>query len=167
MCQANGLAAGKLPERFDYQLRSNKSILTFAPNVVAHLISQRQTRPWHKEAGGQLFGKVTPFELFISEATGPRPTDVRTRTSYKPDRVAEQNEINVRHAMGLTFIGDWHSHPEKYPEPSGTDTFSMIECFRKSKHDLNFFVLVIVGQLPAWDGNFIGLYSRRGLLERI
>src|SRR3546814_8042190 len=72
--------------------------------------------------------------------------DRRTRTSYIPDRRAEQAEIFDRHARGLHYVGDWHTHPERYPQPSSPDAQSIAECVAKSTHQLNGFVLIIVGQ---------------------
>jgi integrative and conjugative element protein (TIGR02256 family) len=82
----------------------------------------------------------------VLEATGPRLSDRRTRTSYLPDRKEEQAEIAARHARGLQYIGDWHTHPEDAPFPSIIDINSISECFNKSLHALNGFVLVIVGK---------------------
>jgi hypothetical protein len=59
------------------------------------------------------------------EATGPRRTDRRTRTSSVPDRRAEQREIDDRFRRGLHFLGDWHTHPKNIPHPSGPDVASL------------------------------------------
>ena len=46
---------------------------------------------------------------------------------------------------GLHFIGEWHTHPQVDPIPSQVDLYSMRDSFLKSKHELEAFVLIIVG----------------------
>lgn len=170
MFPRNGMVVPRADTKYDiarYPGITADQTLAFSTGVIAHLLKQRQTKPWHKESGGQLFGRVTPYEIFVVEATGPRSSDVRTRTSYKPDRRAEQVEIDERFQRGLFFLGDWHSHPEKFPSPSGTDSLSMTECFRKSKHSLPWFLLVIIGTGQTWTGAYIALYASGGLKEVI
>ncbi len=83
--------------------------------------------------------------LRFAIGTGPRATDRRSRLSYIPDRGAERQEIAEFFEQGLHFVGDWHSHPERHPVPSGVDDKNIAECVRKSDHGLNGFLLVIVG----------------------
>ena len=131
----------------EYAIGTSDQVLVFTDSVLDHFKRYRQTRCWHREAGGQLFAKLYSERIIIEEATGPRRTDRRTRTSYIPDRIAEQAEIDQRYPRNLHYIGDWHTHPEAIPRPSPTDIASMIDCFKKSKHTLNAFILVIIGQL--------------------
>lgn len=83
--------------------------LVFSPIVLEHFEKHQQLRWWQREAGGQLFARLALPEILVEEATGPRPSDWRTRYSYRPNRNAEQREIASRHARGLHFIGDWHT----------------------------------------------------------
>src|SRR5579872_5651258 len=119
--------------------------LVFTELVLKHLHTYRQTKLGDLEAGGQLFAKISLNQVYVCEVTGPRSGDKRGRYSYRPDRKAEQMEIRERHSRDVHFIGDWHTHPEPVPSPSHTDSASMVDCFRKSKHSLNAFLLVIVG----------------------
>lgn len=111
------------------------------------------------EAGGQLFARFEHGRVFVSEATGPRRRDVRTRTSYVPDRVSEQREIDARHKKGLHYVGDWHTHPEREPQPSGRDFESIKDCFLKSRHHLNAFVFVVVGTSDDLNGMHVSLHD--------
>lgn len=134
-----------------YLIGTSEQKLVFAPQVLAHFRRHQQRRFFDREAGGQLFATFANNEVTIVEATGPRRTDRRSRYSYVPDRTAEQREIEQRHALGLHFIGDWHTHAQHHARPSSTDLCSIGETVRKSRHDLNGFVLVVVGcsTLPA------------------
>lgn len=143
----------------DYPIGDSPQVLRLTGHVLRHLGQHRQVRFWHREAGGQLFARLSSNLITVEEATGPRPSDCRSRTSYAPDRVAEQAEIVARHAHGLHFVGDWHTHPERVPTPSPRDLASMADCFRRSRHGLQAFVLVIVGQLDPPTGLHVSLHD--------
>jgi integrative and conjugative element protein (TIGR02256 family) len=133
--------------------------LVFSSAVLEHFAKYRQLRSWQREAGGQLFARFALPKIIIEEATGPRRSDWRTRTTYRPNRRAEQREIAARHAQGLHFIGDWHTHPEALPVPSPQDTESMRDLVSRSKHTLNGFVLTIVGREALPVGLAVWVFS--------
>lgn len=135
-----------------FDLGASGQRLTLAHSVVQHLEAYRQLTARHREAGGQLFAVFSGSDVVISEATGPRRSDRRTRTSYHPDREVEQREIRERHSQGLHYVGDWHTHPSPTPMPSSLDYLSMRDSVRASEHQLNGFVLIVVGTLSAPDG---------------
>jgi integrative and conjugative element protein (TIGR02256 family) len=124
--------------------------LVFSDKVLLHFAQHQQRKRCDVEAGGQLFARLTPFEVFIEEATGPRLSDRRTRMSYLPDRLAERAEIREKFSDGLHYVGDWHTHPEKDAKPSSIDKATIADCTHKSSHKLQGFILAVVGngQLP-------------------
>lgn len=142
-----------------YPVGSSVETIVFAESVVAHLMKHRQNRPWRREAGGQLFARFRAGGILVEEATGPRPTDLRGRTYYRPDRRAERKEILERFERGLHYVGDWHTHPSVIPEPSGTDIRNINECFKKSQHSLNGFILVLVGTARAARGLRVSVHD--------
>ena len=146
----------------EYPIGRSCEVLVLSDEVVRKFRRYRQKRWYQREAGGQLFARLSPSRIVIEEATGPRRTDRRTRTSYVPDRAAEQREIDGRHAEGLHFVGDWHTHPEKHPRPSGLDVASISESVRKSTHALNGFLLVIVGQAEPPSGLLVSVHDGFG-----
>ncbi len=129
----------------DYPLGESGQILVFSDDVLEHFKAHRQVRAWHREAGGQLFARIDGARIIVVEATGPRRGDRRTRTLYVPDRKVERLEIEERFPLGLHFVGDWHTHPEKIPHPSDHDIRSIGESVLKSSHNLNGFLLAVVG----------------------
>lgn len=145
-----------------FPIGSSGQRLVLSPAVLEHFEKHQQLRWWQREAGGQLFAHLALPDILVEEATGPRPSDWRTRYAYHPSRRAEQREIARRHARGLHFIGDWHTHPEPIPKPSGRDVESMHELVTKSVHSFNGFVLVIVGTAPLPDGLFVSVYNGAG-----
>ena len=135
-----------------FDLGASEQSLILETSVVEHLEAHRQLAPQHPEAGGQLFAMFSGNDIVIKEATGPRRTDHRSRTSYRPNRTAEQREIVERHHRGLHYVGDWHTHPSAQPTPSDLDYRSIQETVRASAHQLNGFVLIVVGTKRAPEG---------------
>jgi hypothetical protein len=73
-----------------FDLGASGQHLILEASVVEPLEAHRQLTPQDREAGGQLFAAFSGDSISIKEATGPRRTDHRTRTSYRTDRKAEQ-----------------------------------------------------------------------------
>ena len=142
-----------------YVGRDSNGTVIFSEKVIAHFVRFRQVWPCQREAGGQLFARFEGSTVMVEDVSGPRPTDRRSRTSYIPDRAAEQREIDERFARGLHFVGDWHTHPDKRPQPSVRDTRSIEECVSRSAHSLKGFLLVIVGNDPPPRGLRVSLHS--------
>jgi integrative and conjugative element protein (TIGR02256 family) len=126
-------------------LSAEGASLVLGDAVVEHFALHQQVRHDQAEAGGQLFARITRYEIFVEEATGPRASDRRGRTHYTPDRHAERKEIRERFALGLHYIGDWHTHPESVATPSPIDRFTISDCSRRSTHKLAGFLLIVVG----------------------
>jgi integrative and conjugative element protein (TIGR02256 family) len=135
--------------------------LQFSENVLRHFERYRQTRFWHREAGGLLFARIVDDRIIIEEATGPRRTDRRSWYSYQGDRRAEQREIDERFGRGLDYVGDWHTHPERRPRPSGADDRAMVVRFTESRHQLLAFAFVIVGTDPFPTGLAVAVHDGR------
>jgi len=85
-----------------YPIGSSGQTLVLADGVLAHFRKHRQTRPWSREAGGQLFARLAAPEICIEVATGPRPTDRQGRTYYHPTVV--RNGEKSRRSIGVGFI---------------------------------------------------------------
>ncbi len=131
------------------------------PSVVRHLMHHRQLLSTHPEVGGQLFGILEKFRVRITLATGPRADDKRSRFSFFPCRSRENTEIKECFDAGLHYVGDWHTHPQKKPSPSSIDFDSMTDCFRKSKHQLSHFIMVIVGQDDSHDRWWVSAHDAK------
>lgn len=132
-------------------------ILVLADGVLEHFDCHKQVTNQHLEAGGQLFARFDGNVVRIDQATGPRATDRRSIKSFIPNRLMERCEIRRLFKIGLHYVGDWHTHPEQQPTPSGTDVGSFRDMFLKSKHRLASFVMIIVGTAPLPSGLFVAL----------
>tara|TARA_R110002012_G_scaffold111320_4_gene256246 strand:- start:202 stop:702 length:501 start_codon:yes stop_codon:yes gene_type:complete len=142
-----------------YPIGESGQVLTLEQNVLAHFAKWRQSDPKMPEAGGQLFGVVQGQSVELMRATGPINSDRRGRFFFIADRFAERREIITLHKSGLHYLGDWHTHPEAVPTPSGTDLSSMADLFVRSKHDLNAFLMVIVGTAEFPKGLHVSLHE--------
>lgn len=132
-------------------------VAVLSESVIEHLLAHRQKR-WGREAGGQLFGVFEgPRTVRILKATGPRKTDLRRLCFYKPDKVAEQREIDEAFSVGLHYVGDWHTHPQTLPSPSSFDVDSLQNVFKMSTHSLDYLLLAVVGRADPPDGLYMGL----------
>ncbi len=134
-----------LPQHLDFSLNASEHILRINKDVVIHFQKNRQDPPLSPEMGGQLFGIFNGNITTICCATGPREIDKRGRFFFHPARWLERHDIKKKFNQGLHYIGDWHTHPERCPTPSLKDIGSMEDCFHRSEHELNSFILVIVG----------------------
>jgi integrative and conjugative element protein (TIGR02256 family) len=144
-----------------YGVGDSNQALVISPSVLSHFRRNQQKRWFQKEAGGQLFARLSLEQVVVERATGPRKSDFRRRTLYIPDVVAEQQEIDYSHRTGLHYVGDWHTHPEERPRPSHDDSASIRDSFVKSKHHLNGFLLIIVGTAPFPLGLYVSLNDGR------
>ena len=136
-----------------FALPRSEHRLMFMPSVLETFLRFRQLRG-EPEGGGLLFAEFDFPTVRVSESTTPHRTDVRWRTLFVPNRILQRRAIKAQFKTGLHFIGEWHTHPEPNPTPSGLDLESMRDAFSKSGHELNYFILVIVGnradRLALW-----------------
>ena len=142
-----------------YPIGESGEYLTLEQNVLNHFVKWRQLDPKTPETGGQLFGAVEGQCIKVKLATGPRSSDQRGRFFFVADRLAERREIGALHKSGLHYFGDWHTHPQAFPTPSGTDLASMADLFARSKHELNAFLMVIVGTAGFPEGLHVSLHE--------
>jgi integrative and conjugative element protein (TIGR02256 family) len=129
------------------------------PQALATFDAHRQRRFYQREAG---FARVREGDWEIVTVTGPRSRDRRGRFSFWPHRASEQEEIFEHHALGLDYVGDWHTHPENEPAPSPDDLTSIGEVVRRSTHHLPGFLLMIVGRDPYPKGLWASFHSVDG-----
>jgi integrative and conjugative element protein (TIGR02256 family) len=132
-------------------------------DVLETLHRHRQLKAASREAGGQLFARFGNDGMVIVRATEPTAGSRRGRTFFWPSRRDEQKEIKALFAEGLHYVGDWHSHPEAFPEPSSADIDKMEGIYDESQHELNCMVMLIVGTSEAPAGIWLGSVSKTGV----
>jgi len=146
-----------------YSTASGQLSVLVTDAALATMLSLRQVKVRDKEAGGQLFARFDGSDVVIIEATRPTLLDRRSRYSFEPNRFLQRREIRKKHVAGLHFVGDWHTHPERTATPSGDDLASMQDCFRRSRHDLTAFILIVVGIAAPPEGWYVALVTAAGV----
>ena len=127
-----------------YNLPDSDQQILLSQSVLEVFSAYRQLKA-ETESGGLLFAEFNFPQICITEASPPHSSDKRWRTFFIPNRVLQRRLIRSHFKKGLHFVGEWHTHPMAVPVPSGVDLESMTEAFSKSRHELNYFMMVIVG----------------------
>lgn len=133
--------------------------------VLAHMAKFKQKRFRHKEAGGIVLGQVRGKEIYVLKVSVPSQWDEATRTTFDRNRWKAQIIIEHEfHASGgkTIYLGEWHTHPEKFPSPSPTDKKMVKDQFLKNKLNEDFLVLIIQGI----EGLYLGLLTDKGLIGK-
>ena len=146
-----------------YSIGHSSQFVILTVPVLACFDRHRQLDVHSREAGGQLFARFDGDAIRVERATGPRSSDRRSRTSFIPNRTAERREIGWSFKDGFHYVGDWHTHPEPDPSPSQTDIRSFQDMYRKSRHELASFLMVIVGTVSGENGLYVALCNDHGL----
>jgi len=144
------------PRHFAFPYSEQHLVLTREVLEVFLKYRQQGTEP---EAGGLLFAEFDfPF-IRIVEASTPHATDKRWRTLFVPNRILQRGLIKKHFKKGRHFVGEWHTHPEPNPTPSGLDLKSMGDAFLKSQHELNCFIMIIVGNKTGALGLWVSTHD--------
>ncbi|HBS2895212.1 TPA: Mov34/MPN/PAD-1 family protein, partial [Klebsiella pneumoniae] len=97
--------------------------------VVRLLKSYRQMQYVSTEAGGVLIGERRGPHIVITHISEPGPGDIRTRNRF--ERKGDHHQLKVDELFEqsngfLVYLGEWHTHPEDFPQPSYTDMKSWL-----------------------------------------
>lgn len=113
--------------------------------VLGQMHTYRQTCSDHLEAGGVLLGSLRGPHIDVVACTVPLPSDRRGR--YVFERLDSGHVIAVKEVMKASkgtigYVGEWHTHPEPFPAPSGQDLTNWVDLLHRTKQVL---AMVIVG----------------------
>ncbi|BBU30278.1 hypothetical protein BTHE68_40120 [Burkholderia sp. THE68] len=157
------------------ELRVSNSLLPggdilIEEEVWALLSPFRQILPSAPETGGILLGFRRGPHLHVTYATSPQPEDRQSRFSFfraerHHQRLATGYWANTQQTGD--YLGEWHTHPEPHPSPSGIDVTAWKKASNRRKDALLFIILgtetaayVAVGLYGAISGHPIALPSR-------
>ena len=122
--------------------------VVIAPEVYRNLQQYRQTGRRH-ETGGALAGYKTGEDTWvICSLMHPSPKNKSGHTWLERDLAAAQefaSRVNRQSEGQLTYIGEWHTHPEKIPRPSSADTGMLSDILSGSKPPPLFLFGLILG----------------------
>ncbi|WP_198021897.1 Mov34/MPN/PAD-1 family protein [Algiphilus aromaticivorans] len=112
-------------------------------SVVTLIASYRQRLLGDSEAGGVLLGYRRHKHLHVVHATTPDQEDARARFSF--DRLDESHARIASKHWALTdrrcdYLGEWHTHPERSPTPSGIDRREWRKIYEHRSQPLLFWI---------------------------
>ncbi len=124
---------------------------------LAILRKYRQIGKKDKEAGGILIGRMieNSKDVIVDEISVPSLLDRCSRFSFFRSK-SVQKIINSKWNVSLqtqNYLGEWHTHPEPSPFPSGQDLRDWTNILNKGIFDQDFLIFIIVGQaaISAWE----------------
>ena len=106
------------------KIKLGNYIIHIDDGVLSLLDSYKQTKKRDNESGGILLGQVRGKHVYVLRISIPGYPDKATKTSFTRDKKKAQLVIDHEFANsgGKTiYLGEWHTHPEQIPTPSGTD----------------------------------------------
>lgn len=109
------------------------SLILVEAKVISLIDSYRQDCFSKLEAGGILLGYRRGIHLHVSFATEPKTADKRTRLSFmRKDSYHQAYADDLWEKSGelIGYLGEWHTHPEHFPKPSGIDKNDWIRIAR-------------------------------------
>lgn len=125
--------------------------------VIEILKSYRQLNINDCEAGGMLIGYETiNGDIIIEYITEPFKRDKRTRISFnridkKHNKILKsiwENQGNIH-----VYIGEWHTHPENYPNYSAQDKKNWIQIGDKMNKERFIHIIVGINDVRGWEYN--------------
>jgi len=145
--------------------------IVIATDVLSRLVELRQLDSYRPESGGLLLGRLfgTSNEAAVEELTLPGSGDKQSRFGFfrssSHQRAAES--YWKRTGEKGTYLGLWHTHPERTPSPSGVDMEDWQRALKKDVFYGKGLLFAIVGTkaIGFWYGskpkevNFVGHFE--------
>ena len=125
-----------------------KTLLHFSEATIDTFLRHMQVKESDSEAGGLLLGSVHGAHMLIEQATVPTACDKRFRYLFERMPFGHEAIALARWTASqgtIRYLGEWHSHPENYPIPSGLDR-SEWNRLSSSRRDQRSMLAVIVGR---------------------
>ena len=136
--------------------------LVLIPNrLITEMEKHKQLKSHDTEAGGIIIGKRRSHNLEAVSLTVPQCSDSRSR--FRFDRREGGHEAVLEEQWVLSkgednYLGEWHTHPEDNPIPSGTDLRTWKTMIRE--HGITL-LLIIIGR----KSNYYALASKFGICQ--
>lgn len=137
-------------------------IVLLQKTILPLLDTYRQVDRKSLEAGGILLGCRRDPHLEVARITEPGVGDVRKRIFFdRRDPCHQRGAIEAWRDSGrfIDYLGDWHTHPEPSPTPSGVD-FEQWRLLR-GQTNIDPMLELIVGTKEMWVGLVVNGKVRR------
>lgn len=124
--------------------------------ILDRMFQYRQTGILRKEAGGVLIGReiVVTGNLIIERITEPQDLDKQSRFRFERKDLSHMKYFEELYKISdktYGYFGEWHTHPEKVPNYSGTDKRNWMKLYEglPQKHAL-YFIIVGIFSVGVW-----------------
>lgn len=145
-------------------MTQRKIEILIARSVLNLIEKFKQTTKKANEAGGILLGQITNEKVYILKVTTPNKFDRASRYSFDCNKDAAQVIIDyefTNSGQKTIYIGEWHTHPENNPNPSGVDKRMIDNQYFKNKLNEPFLILIIQGL----KGLYVAMFDGKKLEE--
>lgn len=146
---------GDLMKEIVLPLTDGRKLLIHS-DAIQKMQKYRQFESKDTEAGGILIGRIIcdSNDFIVDDVSEPMFSDKRKRTYFKRNANEHQMYFDSKWitSKGRCFyLGEWHTHPEKIPNPSCTD---LNDWKRISKLDFEsdhlFFLILGTEKIGIW-----------------
>lgn len=143
--------------KFKFDIKNLKVCIN--EKLKQNLLTLRQFEFDH-ERGGVILGKLYPQDNTI-EITHFFEGKLLESSEYGLDLDIEYLQKNIERIWEesngqITYLGDWHTHPEWTAKPSWVDFKTFFINFYKSKVQQNLLLYLILGRKENWFRTFNG-----------
>ncbi len=115
---------------------------------VGMILKEHIQKDISAEAGGVLIGYThkTKENVVIEEITKPQEDDERTFLGFFRKSNNHLKTVKQAKLRKSGYLGNWHSHPSDYPEPSSTDFYSWKDSLKTEKTSCGYIFFIILGK---------------------
>jgi len=139
---------------------SNKGHIKLSEQVLQKIRTYCQRNKIDSEAGGILLGRflLNSKDIIIDEITVPMIGDKSSRYSFYRSAKIHQNAINAAWNKSdgtCHYLGEWHTHPEDYPQPSRRDIVNWNNHLKRDIFSNRYLYFIIAGNkdISVWEGD--------------
>ena len=134
--------------------------------IKQEVVEQLQAYAQHEgnELCGVLMGsQIADNKYRINKVS---PPCVKSNSRYSCERDAEQANAYIEKDFEQSnhtrvYIGEWHTHLQQRPQPSGTDYNAILTNYTSSRLCVQFLIMVVVGT----DSIYYSVYDGKGFVE--
>lgn len=147
-----------------YKIPNSEQYIKISEKVVNKLNKFKQLDN-QNETGGLLFAEFKLPDIYITDISLPYKKDIRKPFLFIPNKKHQKKMIKIKYKKGLHFVGEWHTHKQKLPKPSKLDINSMLDSFSKSNHELNYFIMLILGNSTDFNNSWISIHNSKSYIR--
>lgn len=147
------------------EIKIDKYTLVLSAEALHILDHYIQRQPFASESGGVVMGRIVGDTILVERLSIPTELDKSSRMHFERHRLSAQMIINYEHTNTygqVTYLGEWHTHPEDHPSPSQMDLKMIRQQFHNNKIHTHFLVLLIQGKKTL----FASLITKEGIMKK-